>query len=81
MENKEITFEAAMARLEIIVKALDGGGVPLADAMSLYEEGVGLVKLCSTQLDGAEQKVKILAAGQDGGVVEKDFSPLSGGEK
>ena len=73
-EKKDLTFEAALARLEIIVRALDNGGVPLSDAMKLYEEGVGLVKLCGEQLDAAEQRVKILTCGPDGSVVERDFT-------
>ena len=69
MENKELTFEAALARLEEIVRALDGGSAPLDESLSLFEEGVRLVKLCSGKLDGAEQRVKILIAGK-----EEDFN-------
>ncbi len=69
MENKELTFEAALARLEEIVRALDGGSAPLDESLSLFEEGVRLVKLCSGKLDGAEQRVKILIGGK-----EEDFN-------
>lgn len=69
MENKEITFEAALARLEEIVRALDGGSAPLDESLSLFEEGVRLVKLCSGKLDDAEQRVKILIGGK-----EEDFT-------
>ncbi|MBQ8474767.1 MAG: exodeoxyribonuclease VII small subunit [Clostridia bacterium] len=73
MENKELSFEAALARLEQIVSLLEGGKAQLEESLSLFEEGVGLVKLCNSKLDGAEQKVKVLATGEDG-LVEKDFS-------
>lgn len=69
MENNEITFEAALARLEEIVRALDSGSAPLDESLSLFEEGVRLVKLCSGKLDGAEQRVKILIGGK-----EEDFT-------
>ncbi len=67
-------FEQALARLEEIVRALDSGDAPLDQSLALFEEGVGLVKLCSEKLDAAEQKVKILVRGEDGKPAEKDFS-------
>ena len=39
-----MTFEQALARLEQIVKELEGGNVPLDDLMRLYDEGTTLVK-------------------------------------
>jgi len=69
MENKELTFEAALSRLEEIVRALDSGSAPLDESLALFEEGVSLVKLCSGKLDSAEQRVKILIGGK-----EEDFT-------
>lgn len=74
-ENKEPSFEEALARLEEIVRALDGGDAPLDESLSLFEEGVKLVKLCSGKLDAAEQKVKILTKGEDGKPALADFVP------
>lgn len=73
---EEIKFEAALARLEEIVRALDGGEAKLDESLALFEEGVKLVKLCSEKLDHAEQKVKILVRGDDGGLSEADFAPM-----
>ena len=72
-DNKELTFEAALSRLEEIVHSLDGGEAPLDESLSLFEEGVKLVKLCSGKLDAAEQKVKILTKGEDGKPALADF--------
>ena len=73
-ENKEAqTFEAALGRLEEIVRALENGNAQLDASLALYEEGVSLVKLCNGPLDAAEQKVKILIAGEDGEPHEQDF--------
>ena len=52
----EITFEAAMTRLEEIVRALEGGNAPLDTSLALFEEGVSLVKFCNQKLDAAEQR-------------------------
>ena len=74
--NKEPAFEQALSRLEEIVRRLDGGDAPLDESLSLFEEGVKLVKLCSEKLDRAEQTVKILVRGEDGKVAEADFAPM-----
>ena len=68
-----ITFEAAMARLEEIVRTLESGNAPLDVSLGLFEEGVALVKLCNSKLDTAEQKVKILTNAGDGTLVETDM--------
>lgn len=67
------TFEEALRRIEEIVKSLDDGTAELDRSLELYEEGIGLVRLCSTMLDDAEKKIKILQSGEDGELVEKDF--------
>ena len=67
-----MTFEQALARLEQIVKALEGGNVPLEDLIKLFDEGTGLVKLCTERLDAAEEKVKLLQM-QSGVLTEEDF--------
>ena len=72
MPKKELTFEKAMDRLEEIVTLLESGDSPLDKSLSLFEEGVKLVKLCNSQLEKAESSVKILI-NQDGEIVEKNF--------
>ena len=72
-KTENMTFEAAMARLEEIVRALESGNTPLDTSLALFEEGVALVKLCNSRLDTAEQKVKILTGAGDGTLVETDM--------
>ena len=72
-QKKDQSFEKALGRLEEIVRALENGNAQLDASLALYEEGVSLVKLCNSQLDAAEQKVKILIAGEDGEPHEQDF--------
>ena len=73
-KTENMTFEAAMARLEEIVRALESGNTPLDTSLSLFEEGVALVKLCNSRLDHAEQRVKILTMGENGTIVETDMA-------
>lgn len=72
--DENMTFEAAMARLEEIVRLLESGNAPLDVSLSLYEEGVALVRLCNTRLDHAEQRVKILSFSESGEVMENDMT-------
>lgn len=72
-ENKEYTFEEALARLEEIVRGLENGSLPLDRSIELFEEGNALVKLCTEKLDKAEQKVRILTETATG-VTEEDFN-------
>lgn len=72
-KTEGMSFESAMARLEEIVRALENGNAPLDASLTMFEEGVSLVKLCNSKLDNAEQKVKILTLGGDGTVTESDM--------
>ena len=71
--KKKWTFEESMSRLEEIVDLLEKGDAPLEQAMALFEEGAGLLRACTAQLDQAEQKVTLLTVNQNGQVVEADF--------
>ena len=53
-------FEVALARLEEIVARLEAGEADLDEALKLFEEGIGLVKICDKQLKEAEQKLEQL---------------------
>ena len=77
-ERKKKTFESSLARLEEIVKAMESGDAMLDESLSLYEEGVKLVKFCTKALDDAEQKVKILQKSEEGTLVEVDFVTTEG---
>ena len=79
MPKKEITFEKAMERLEEIVNSLESGESPLDKSLSLFEEGVKLVKLCNEKLEKAEESVKKLI-NVDGELVETDFEVGDGND-
>ena len=73
MNETEMTFEAALSRLEEIVRELENGAAPLNESLQFFEEGIHLVKLCGTHLDDAEQRIRILTKKEDGGYVEQSF--------
>lgn len=73
MAKKEMSFEAAMARLEEILHQLESGSEGLDNSLKLYEEGIALIRTCSEKLENAEQSVKILQMKADGTAVLADF--------
>ncbi len=73
MASKNQSFEMSMARLEEIVRTLEGGNSTLDEALKLYEEGIALVRTCSAKLDDAEKKVKLLNIDAEGNVKETDI--------
>ena len=70
MAERKKSFEQAMARLEEVVGLLERGDAPLEESLKLFEEGMSLMKQCSTMLDRAEQKVSKLTVKEDGTAVE-----------
>ncbi|MBS7316536.1 MAG: exodeoxyribonuclease VII small subunit [Clostridiaceae bacterium] len=73
MEEKKMTFEQALARLEEIVALLEKGDAPLDQSLELYEEGAALVRRCNSALEQAERRVTILMKDQEGTVTEQVF--------
>lgn len=67
------SFEQALSRLDEIVRHLEKGDLPLSESLELYEEGTGLIGLCSKLLDEAEQKVVKLKKGPDRAPVELEL--------
>lgn len=74
MNNKTETFESAMERLDETVRKLEGGTLPLSEALAAYEEAIGLVRFCNGQLEAAEQKVRILTEGEGGTITDAPFT-------
>lgn len=56
----ELSFEDALAKLETIVDAMEGGDVPLAELLAKFEEGTTLLKHCESRLQQAELKIEQL---------------------
>ncbi len=59
MDNeKEITFEEGLNRLNEIAAKMNGNVLPLADAMSLYKEAKDLIAILNSQIDKAEKLIE-----------------------
>ena len=72
-EEKTVSFEDAMKRLDVIAEELAKDGVKIEDALTLYEEGVGLVRECNKILENTERKIKMLQVSASGEITETDF--------
>lgn len=59
-------FEKSLEELETVVKELEGGELPLEQAIRLFERGVALSTTCRRQLDEAETRVELLVRSGQG---------------
>jgi exodeoxyribonuclease VII small subunit len=53
-------FEECLQRLEVIVKEMERGDLPLEQSLKLFEEGIALSGSCRKELEDAEGKIEIL---------------------
>lgn len=53
-------LEKSLEELEALVARLEGGDLPLEQALKEFERGVKLTRQCQTALHAAEQKIEIL---------------------
>jgi exodeoxyribonuclease VII small subunit len=53
-------FEKALQELETLIGRLERGDLPLAESLTLFEQGVALTRSCHTALAEAQQRVEIL---------------------
>ena len=53
-------FEECLQRLEVIVKEMEKGDLPLEQSLKLFEEGVALSASCRKELEEAEGRIEIL---------------------
>ncbi|MGO3860222.1 exodeoxyribonuclease VII small subunit [Neisseriaceae bacterium CLB008] len=57
---ENLTFEAAMARLEALTQAMQSNDMPLEEALKAYQEGGELIKFCQQKLADVAQKLSVL---------------------
>ncbi len=76
MENK-MKFEEAIQLLENKIAALESGALGLDEAISVYEEAIGLIRICNDRLEAAEQKVRLLTEAADGTVSDAPFGDIN----
>ncbi len=72
-EEQSQSFERAVGRLEEIVRRMESGDLPLEEALTLFQEGTGLVQKATKLLDEAELQVAKLSVGADGVATETEW--------
>ena len=74
MEVKKLSFERAIEELELIVKRLEDGKVPLEESVAIYERGEALKRRCEELLRQAEARVEKITT--DAAVLASGVEPL-----
>jgi len=64
MPKKEKNFEQSLERLEKIISEMENAEPDLDKALSLFSEGIELVKFCSSKLNETKKKIEILIDGK-----------------
>jgi exodeoxyribonuclease VII small subunit len=59
-EKPASSFEAGLQELELIVKEMESGELPLERALELFEKGMRLSDTCRKQLEEAETRIETL---------------------
>jgi exodeoxyribonuclease VII small subunit len=61
-----LSFEAALKRLEEIVRRLESGEATLDESIELYGEGDRLKQQCEARLQAAQARIERIQFGRDG---------------
>ena len=62
----ELSFEAALKRLEEIVRKLESGEASLDESIELYGEGDRLKQQCEARLQAAQARIEKIQFARDG---------------
>lgn len=76
--KKTVNLEKSLSDLETLIEELEGGELPLDQAMKKFEEGIKLTRGCQAALKDAEQKVEILLKSAGGEELLQDFDSDEG---
>ena len=58
------SYEHALAEIDRLVAAMEGGQLPLERLLENYTRGAELLAWCRSRLEAVEQQVKLLEDGQ-----------------
>jgi exodeoxyribonuclease VII small subunit len=73
----QLSFEAALRRLEEIVRKLESGEASLDESIELYSEGDRLKQQCEARLQAAQARIEKIQFGRDG--QPSGTTPFDGG--
>jgi exodeoxyribonuclease VII small subunit len=63
-EIATLSFEAALAELETVVRQLESGQIGLEESIALYERGAALRAHCDARLRAAEERIEMIRAAE-----------------
>ena len=72
-EMESLTFEEAFRRLGETAEQLEAGGLPLAEAVAVYELGMALVQHCNRLLNNTQLKITQLQEAYSGSAAVDDL--------
>ncbi|MEW6265982.1 MAG: exodeoxyribonuclease VII small subunit [Thermodesulfobacteriota bacterium] len=73
-EEKDLTFEQGLARLEELIKTLENGELDLDKSLNLFEEGIKLTRQLNQKLDESEKRLELLLKDEEGRLLGREFS-------
>ena len=72
---EKLSFEAAMAELETIVKNLETGKTGLEESINAYERGIALKNHCEAKLREAQSRIDKIVVKPDWNVSKLPLDP------
>lgn len=60
--SEDLSYEAARAELEDVVRRLEAGGLTLEESLALWERGEALAVVCEQWLAGARARLDAVRA-------------------
>ncbi|QEG01959.1 Exodeoxyribonuclease 7 small subunit [Stieleria maiorica] len=76
-----IDFESALAEVETVVEALEGGELGLSESLVQYERGIEKIKLCHQVLQRAEKRIAVLTSVDEDGTASVEPVDTGQGSK
>lgn len=77
-KQNNVCFEEALGKLEVIVKQLETGELPLEEALDKFSQGIAHAKLCFERLSAAEAQIDKILRQEQGQLVEQPLNIVEG---
>ena len=61
--KEKLSFEAALAELELIIERMEDDDTTLENSISYYKRGAELLQFCQKELGDAQREVSLVEAG------------------
>ncbi len=78
MNKKELTFEERLDRVKGMIDAIEGGKLPLEEAVNQYEDGMKILEKLDKELNEMKRKITVIREGADGTQTEEPLNPDGG---